>query len=52
MNRIQLLRIHQRLTDEGTKSVMTLGHLLQDLGAADGFDPTPLWNDNRLQLFH
>ena len=34
-------------TDEGTKSVLTIRHLLQDLGVADGFEPTPIWNDNR-----
>jgi hypothetical protein len=34
-------------TDEGTKSVLTICHLLQDLGQPDGFLPTPLRNDNR-----
>jgi hypothetical protein len=34
-------------TDEGTKSILTVRHLLQDLGLADGDAPTPLWNDNR-----
>jgi hypothetical protein len=34
-------------TDEGTKSVLTIRHLLQDFGLSDGFLPTPVWNDNR-----
>jgi hypothetical protein len=34
-------------TDEGTKSVLTVRHLLQDLGQIDGTVPTPVWNDNR-----
>ena len=34
-------------TNEGTKSVLTLRHLLQDLGAEDGTKPTPIWNDNK-----
>ena len=34
-------------TDEGTKSVMTLKHLLQDLNIKEGFEATPIWNDNR-----
>ena len=34
-------------TDEGTKSVLTIRHLLQDLNMYDGFQPTPIWNDNR-----
>ena len=34
-------------TNEGTKSVLTLRHLLQDLGAEDGNIPTPVYNDNR-----
>jgi hypothetical protein len=33
--------------DEGTKSVLTIRHLLQDLGQSDGYKPTPLRNDNR-----
>lgn len=33
--------------DEGTKSILTVRHLLQDLNMKDGFSPTPLWNDNR-----
>ena len=27
--------------------MVTLRHLLQDLNMADGFTPTPVWNDNR-----
>jgi hypothetical protein len=34
-------------TDEGTKSVITICHLLQDFGFPDGNMPTPVWNDNR-----
>jgi hypothetical protein len=34
-------------TDEGTKSALTIRHLLQDLGLPDGDTPTPIWNDNR-----
>jgi hypothetical protein len=34
-------------TDEGTKLVLTIRHLLLDLGFADGTRPTPVWNDNR-----
>jgi hypothetical protein len=34
-------------TDEGTKSALTVRHLLQDLGMPDGDTPTPIWNDNR-----
>jgi hypothetical protein len=33
-------------TDEGTKSVLTVRHLLQDFGLPDGILPTPVWNDN------
>jgi len=33
--------------DEGTKSALTIRHLLQDLGLPDGHFPTPIWNDNR-----
>ena len=33
--------------DEGTKSILTIRHLLQDLNMEDGFMPTPLYNDNR-----
>jgi hypothetical protein len=32
--------------NEGTKSILTICHLLQDLGQPDGHRPTPLWNDN------
>jgi hypothetical protein len=34
-------------TDEGTKSTLTIRHLLQDLGFSDGSIPSPVWNDNR-----
>jgi hypothetical protein len=34
-------------TDEGTKSVLTVRHLLQDLGFSDSTIPTSVWNDNR-----
>jgi hypothetical protein len=34
-------------TDEGTKYIQSIRHILQDLGQPDGFKPTPLWNDNR-----
>jgi hypothetical protein len=33
-------------TDEGTKSVITVRHLLQDFGFPDGTTPTPVWNGN------
>ena len=34
-------------TDEGTKSVLAVRHLLQDLDMPDGFSTTMIWNDNR-----
>jgi hypothetical protein len=34
-------------TDEGTKPILTVRHLLQDFGLPDGTDTTPVWNDNR-----
>jgi hypothetical protein len=34
-------------TDEGTKSVLTVRHLLQDFSFPNGTAPTPVWNDNR-----
>ena len=34
-------------TDEGTKSIQTVRHILQDLGLPDGTDPTPIYNDNK-----
>jgi hypothetical protein len=34
-------------TNEGTKSALTIRHLLQDLGLPDGTFPTPIWNNSR-----
>jgi hypothetical protein len=34
-------------TDEGSKSVLTVRHLLQAFGFSNGLSPTPIWNDNR-----